>query len=87
MKRNMYSAEHNGVTVKITESQFDRLDSYEILELLIKKGLPITNDFDTVSCLVNTNKVVSLNCFKRTSLTHLHKGKFTSIKLIPLWLL
>jgi len=38
MKRNMYSAEYNEVTVKITEKQFDRLDSYEVLELLIKKG-------------------------------------------------
>jgi len=87
MKRNMYSAEYNEVTVKITEKQFDRLDSYEVLELLIKKGLPITNNFDRVSCLINTSKIVSLNCFKRTSLTHLHKGKVVTIKLMPLWLL
>ena len=87
MKRNMYSAEYNGVTVKITEKQLDRLYPYEVLELLIKKGLPIENNFDNVGCLINTRKIGSLNCFKRTGKPNYNSGKCTSIKLLPLWLL
>jgi hypothetical protein len=87
MKRNSYKVEHNKVSVKITEKQFDRLYPWEILELLIKKGLPIEDDFDNVSCFTGTNKIPFLNCFKRSNSLPYTEGKVTSLKLIPLWLI
>ena len=86
MKRNTYSAEFGGVVVKITEKQFDRLWAHEVLELLIKKGLPIENDFDNVSAYTGTNQIPYLNCFKRTGKPNYHNGIVTQIKLTPLWL-
>lgn len=85
----MYSVEHNGVTVKITEKQYNRLWANEILDILIKKGLPIENNFDNVNCLQNNNadKVVIMNCFKRTGIPNYNNGKTTTLKLVPLWLL
>lgn len=87
MKRNMYSAEYEGVTVKITEKQLNRLYPYEVLELLIKRGLPIKSNFNSVGCLTNVSKIASLNCFKRTSKPNSINGNTFSIKLKPLWVI